>query len=360
MKPPTPLLEVVSSGADTDPEIERLLHAARESAEPLRENRERVSRALGAALPVSLAALSPAAPSPAALSPAALSPAAGSSAATGATLPAGSVPPAANAVGPVGHAGVGGASGAWLRTGGLLVGSLLLGGLGFWLGHDLGYSKGMAQGLREQLGQGAAHELMHAPRVAEHEPGAPPAFSPSPGLASARTDLAAEKAEPRAPVAPRKHPRPAPADGARRAAHTNERASSAPAADDAGLTFRQVLEQLRRAQQQLRGGQAAMSLLVLSELDRAAGDLLLEEREATRVLALCAVGQDKDARAAARSLEQKNPGSIYSMRLSTSCAGAEASIDDASIDDGNIDDANIDDGSIRGRKDPSLGSAPPE
>lgn len=84
-----------------------------------------------------------------------------------------------------------------------------------------------------------------------------------------------------------------------------------------------------------------MSLLVLSELDRAAGELLLEEREATRVLALCAVGQGKAARAAARSLEQNNPGSIYSMRLSTSCAGA---------DDGAIDDL----------EDASLGSALPE
>jgi hypothetical protein len=93
------------------------------------------------------------------------------------------------------------------------------------------------------------------------------------------------------------------------------------------LTFRQVLEQLRRARQQLRNGQAAMALLVLSELDRAAGELLAEEREATRVLALCAAGQDKAARAAARRLEQSSPGSIYAMRVSTSCAGAEAALE---------------------------------
>jgi hypothetical protein len=336
MKPPTPLLEVVSAGADTDPEIERLLHAARESAEPLPENRERVSRALGSALPVSLAALSPAAMTPAAVS----------STAIGATLPAGSGLPAAGAVGP---AGLGGASGAWLRSGGLLVGGLLLGGLGFWLGHDLGYSKGTAQGLREQLGQGAARELAaaHAPDVAARQPAAPLAPSPSRGLVSVPAPLEAERGEPAAALAlgPRKQPRTAAANGARRAAHGAEPATPVESPSVARLTFRQVLEQLRRAQQQLRAGQAAMSLLVLSELDRGAGDLLLEERETTRVLALCAVGQDKDARAAARSLEQKNPGSIYSMRLSTSCAGAEVDVEDGAIDD---------------LTDQSLGSALPE
>ena len=62
-----------------------------------------------------------------------------------------------------------------------------------------------------------------------------------------------------------------------------------------------------------------MSLLVLSELDRNAGELLLEERETTRVLALCSAGQEKAARAAAEALRQKNPRSIYAMRLAQSC-----------------------------------------
>jgi hypothetical protein len=90
-------------------------------------------------------------------------------------------------------------------------------------------------------------------------------------------------------------------------------------AELARLSFRQVLDQLRRAQQQLRNGQATMSLLLLSELDRSAGDVLLEERNATRVLALCAAGQEEAARDVARRLEHDSPRSIYGLRLEASC-----------------------------------------
>jgi hypothetical protein len=306
MKPPTPLLEVVSGATDADPEIEGLLRAAREWADPLPENRERVSRALGAALPVAQAALGPSALP-----------------ATGA--PHAAAPQSSGAAGSVSAQAKPGTSAvAALRVGGLLVGGLLLGGLGFWLGHDLGYSKGVAQALREQLGQAAAREL--APVAASSSSGA----QPDP-VAALRQTPASPAAEPRAASTPprttptRKH---ALATGVERA---RARASASPSPDSTGtspaLTFGQALEQLRRAQQQLRGGQAAMSLLVLSELDRVAGELLREEREATRVLALCAVGQEKDARTVARRLEQSSPGSIYAMRLSKSCAG-EPSLDD--------------------------------
>jgi hypothetical protein len=96
------------------------------------------------------------------------------------------------------------------------------------------------------------------------------------------------------------------------------RAATPPPAPPA-LNFREVLEQLRRAREQLRNGQATMSLLVLSELDRSAGEVLREERETTRVLALCSAGQDKAAREAAARLEQLSPRSIYATRLANSC-----------------------------------------
>lgn len=315
MKPPSPQLEVVSNGSDADPELERLLLAARESAEPLPVNRERVTRALGEALPVSMAALAPA-----------------ESARAGAR--AGSRPALGATAGAVGRTeGATRMSGAWWRTGGLLVGGLLLGGLGFRLGHDRGHSEGMAQGLRdgrlEQVARDAASGSA-LPSAAPSEPGAP---RPPPAVGWAVPPAAAEAARPErdAPVATRQRTRAA-ADAPRRAARDDARENASPEARAASLTFRQVLEQLHRAQQQLRAGQAAMSLLILSELDRAAADLLFEEREATRVLALCAAGQGKAARAAARRLEETSPGSIYSPRLSTSCAAAGASGDDAALD----------------------------
>ena len=90
-----------------------------------------------------------------------------------------------------------------------------------------------------------------------------------------------------------------------------------------------MLDELRRAQQQLRSGNATMSLLLLSELDRSAGDVLLEERDATRVLALCAVGQEEAAREVASQLSHDSPRSIYGMRLEASCI-SDAPSDDAS------------------------------
>lgn len=288
MKPP--VLEVVSAGAELDPEIERLLHAARESAEPLLENRARVSRALEAALPVSLGALLPSG-----------APSVG--AAIGST-----VRPAASA------------SGVWLRSAGLLVGGLLLGGLGFWLGHDRGYSRGVADALREQLGQVSARERSPGGE------GKPTTSAQNVPASSAQGSGASEAPVERAPqhAPPRRRPPRPPAPSSSAAGERGPAsAASAPAhSNAASLTFRQVLEQLRRARQQLQSGQALTSLLILSELERGAGELLVEERAATRVLALCAVGQESAAREVAARLEQSSPGSIYSMRLAQSCAGS--------------------------------------
>jgi hypothetical protein len=89
------------------------------------------------------------------------------------------------------------------------------------------------------------------------------------------------------------------------------------------MSFRQALEQLRRARRLLEGNQATLTLVLLDELDREAGELLREEREATRVLAFCAVGDVAAARRAAAQLSKASPRSIYAMRLGDSCIAAE-------------------------------------
>jgi hypothetical protein len=87
-----------------------------------------------------------------------------------------------------------------------------------------------------------------------------------------------------------------------------------------GLSFAEVLERLQRANLALREGQASLALIQLSELDRRGGHVLREEREATRVLALCAIGDSASARHAAASLRASATGSIYAPRLDASCA----------------------------------------
>jgi hypothetical protein len=47
---------------------------------------------------------------------------------------------------------------------------------------------------------------------------------------------------------------------------------------------------------------------------------LREERETTRVLALCAIGNSAEARRAAAPLLAGAAGSIYAPRLDSSCA----------------------------------------
>lgn len=83
--------------------------------------------------------------------------------------------------------------------------------------------------------------------------------------------------------------------------------------------FAEVLERLHRANLALRRGQASLALIQLAELDRRAGEVLREEREVTRVLALCASGETQAARRAAAPLRASSAGSIYAHRLETSC-----------------------------------------
>jgi hypothetical protein len=80
-----------------------------------------------------------------------------------------------------------------------------------------------------------------------------------------------------------------------------------------------VLERLQRANRALRQGQAPLALIQLSELDRQADEALREERETTRVLALCAIGDSAGARRAAAPLLVGRARSIYAPRLGSGC-----------------------------------------
>jgi hypothetical protein len=296
VKQPGPRLAVVSPD-EADPELEQLFAAARTAVEPEAESRARVTSALAAA---------------------GVRPGLGGAGAPGALQ--GSVTPSAVR-----------ASGKWLVASGALTLAL-----GFWLGHGVG----RAEGRREVAAVSLARQNVERESAAVLDTGAVVNGGPAnearanatgsneAGSNEARANAARESSEldaeqSRSELSARERSsRPAsplPARGRRRAAKAPDPVPSAT------LSFREVLEQLRRARAQLDAGQATMSLLVLSELDRNAGDLLLEERETTRVLALCAAGQDRAARAAADRLRADSPRSIYAMRLESSCVADGAS-----------------------------------
>lgn len=283
-----------------DPELEQLFAGARELAEPSLGNRERVSQALRAALPQALVPHQ---------------------------LPSERVGAGPNASwwgGPalLGQSLRGGgaarATGKWLLLGGALIGAS-----GFWLGHVVGYADaerarastqlpGSTLGRAETAGGTALGE--HGAALAGVEPDAAresvrQGAAPTPELLSSDTSEPPELSRPKA--SPARKPSPA--------------VEHAPAQAD--VNFREVLDQLRRAEQHLRSGQSTVSLLLLSELDRHAGDVLWEERETARILALCASGQERRARSAASALRQRNRETIYAMRLDESCASQNVDAD---------------------------------
>jgi hypothetical protein len=88
------------------------------------------------------------------------------------------------------------------------------------------------------------------------------------------------------------------------------------------LGFAAVVERLRKANQELNQGRAPLAMIQLAELDRLAGSILEEERAVTRILVLCALGEEAEARSAAQALGTAADGSIYAQRVADSCAGA--------------------------------------
>lgn len=295
MKPPGPYLSVVPEPGDEDPELEAYLGAARQLAEPDAQSRARVARALNAALP-------PTAPLPAF---------------------------GANAASSSSSASLSAA--ARLHAPWLAVGAIVIGGLGFWIGSSVGRSEPVASpsAAAPAVTQSAPPSVatttppesvaVLSPSQAAHGiADASPAPAPE---AAPAVRVAATKSAPRrkAPLAAQAHR--APSRAAVGGATSGATAGS--------LDFREALERLRRARTQLEQGHAAASLLLLSELDRDAGELLFEEREATRVLALCATGETPAARATAERLASRSPRSIYLRRLATSCIDESAAVPDA-------------------------------
>jgi len=90
------------------------------------------------------------------------------------------------------------------------------------------------------------------------------------------------------------------------------------------LGLHEALQLLSRAQSVLRRGWPERALELLAELEqRQPGELLLEERRVTRILALCELGEVDQAQAARQELGSGPASSIYAGRLAASCTGVE-------------------------------------
>jgi hypothetical protein len=88
-------------------------------------------------------------------------------------------------------------------------------------------------------------------------------------------------------------------------------------------SLRDELAQLAQVQGALQRGDGAAALLLLNDATTAAGTQLVAERETARILALCALGRDEEARLRAVGFRHRHPGSIQLMALERSCAETE-------------------------------------
>lgn len=100
----------------------------------------------------------------------------------------------------------------------------------------------------------------------------------------------------------------------------------APAALEHRPRFLEAVRLVQRAQRAVDGGEPALALALLDQLDaRFPPELLGEERQVARVLALCASGEADRAARAAEKLTAKSSRSIYAARVERSCAGSSKS-----------------------------------
>jgi len=207
-------------------------------------------------------------------------------------------------------------------------------------GYEISRSQGRAASAQRPAAASTASSVASGPHLSS--PGAaqvaatlnpdPPARPPVPEpnrarLAGAQRELALSAALPVSIQAQRdKSVQPAiaphapavaafPADGSRAA-------TSMPAPSAAGLALSVEARALAKVQSALKEGLNAEALrLVEEQRQQFAHGELQQERDAARIVALCAVGRVADARSAARDFLSNSPRSPFAARIRASCAG---------------------------------------
>lgn len=99
-------------------------------------------------------------------------------------------------------------------------------------------------------------------------------------------------------------------------------ASPLASAEPATAPINEELALLRRAEHAVRGGNSALALALIAELEaRYPRSSLLEERRAVELLAYCGAGAT-DAQARAERFLREHPRSVHAGRVAAQCAGA--------------------------------------
>lgn len=111
--------------------------------------------------------------------------------------------------------------------------------------------------------------------------------------------------------------------GASRGAAAAEAGSTEPG--KAGSSLAVEVWMLQRARRALNAQNGELALGIVEELDqRFPRGVLMEERNATRILSLCALGRDADARRFTAAFLGEHPGSVYAARVRDSCGASGA------------------------------------
>lgn len=98
---------------------------------------------------------------------------------------------------------------------------------------------------------------------------------------------------------------------------------AAAAVSSGARSIQSELELIRTAQKHLHRGDASAALALLAEhARRYPGGALSEEREASRVFALCKLGNVAGARAQAERFLRRSPSSPFAERVRASCSSA--------------------------------------
>ena len=98
-------------------------------------------------------------------------------------------------------------------------------------------------------------------------------------------------------------------------------AQAPPAAKTNADTLREEIELVKSANALLRDGKPEQARALLDQhSEKFASGALREEREAARILALCALGKEREAQAAAARFLQESPRSMQAAHVRASCA----------------------------------------
>lgn len=199
--------------------------------------------------------------------------------------------------------------------------------LGRWVVFGLatggvGYFWGSQRAATAPVQQVAPAAVQHGAAAPAEQRSAEPSVAPSPPAQSAPSQP--DSIPPPMPDPARAEP------NARGVGDAAERGAVAPARRRAAtrprerIELREALQLLTRAQSVLRRGWPERALELLGELEqRQPGELLLEERLVTRILALCELGEGDQAKALRQQLSPGPASSIYAGRLAASCVGVK-------------------------------------